>query len=658
MEIKNPLIHLALLESLKGNSIKDEIDLFLPFIAVTLSEIVGEEITPDLLQEKFTQSFGVEPPLSAIKVFMARAKKRKLLHRENNSFFQNSEQVERWKNGYYDKKDDAEASISILRKDFKQFALEHFKKVIEDSECDFLINDFIEKNISSVTSAKNFEKNQLHSKIKNTDHITASFISHIHKSKNSALDHFSRIVKGMILANYLCFADKIGSKKRYDTITVYLDTPILIGLLGFNGNQKKKSTTEFISLLKKVGIELRIFDKSLDEAEMLLSAWRDDLRRNNYKKFNTKTLELLKSQGYDPERLETEIKLLKSKLEGEGIKVEVGYRPNPKYQCDEKALEVAISSNFKESKNLEHDTICISRIYNLREGRLVNDLNQKMSIFVTSNTGLVNHANNFFSDEIPKKYIPLVVSEQWMTTMFWLKGPDIFNSLPMEQVVASAYGLLYTDDRFWNSFINKLQLLEKKGKITEEDFTFVRWDSDLLGLIHDVSVDVGEDFSESDIFEIVEKIKEKHFKEKNNEICKVREESGVEISALHKKIEEQESELGSTKQNILRVSKFIGSLISFSFCLILVGSVFWASYCNLPVDSINNQFLHDYKKSTLTITAIIVTAVFSFMGTMFGWNVITAYQWIGNKLTKILYAKLTGSNIQTSSEVINEEGGK
>ncbi|OEG04490.1 hypothetical protein BFG06_05075 [Aeromonas caviae] len=242
--------------------------------------------------------------------------------------------------------------------------------------------------------------------------------------------------------------------------------------------------------------------------------------------------------------------------------------------------------------------------------------------------------------------------------MFWLKGPDIFNSLPMEQVVASAYGLLYTDDRFWNSFINKLQLLEKKGKITEEDFTFVRWDSDLLGLIHDVSVDVGEDFSESDIFEIVEKIKEKHFKEKNNEICKVREESGVEISALHKKIEEQESELGSTKQNILRVSKFIGSLISFYFCLILVGSVFWASYCNLPVDSINNQFLHDYKKGTLTITAIIVTAVFSFMGTMFGWNVITAYQWIGNKLTKILYAKLTGSNIQTSSEVINEEGGK
>ncbi|WED78333.1 hypothetical protein [Aeromonas allosaccharophila] len=75
MESNNPLVHLALLESLKDNKISDEIDLFLPFIAVILSEIAGDEITPHLLQDKFAQSFGVEPPISAIKVFITRAKK-------------------------------------------------------------------------------------------------------------------------------------------------------------------------------------------------------------------------------------------------------------------------------------------------------------------------------------------------------------------------------------------------------------------------------------------------------------------------------------------------------------------------------------------------------------------------------------------------------
>ena len=643
MEIRSPLIHLALLESLKANRISDEIDLFLPFIAVTLSEIAGEEVTPYLLQDKFAQSFGITPPISAIQVFMTRAKKRKLLHRVNHAFFPNNEEVEKWKNGYSNKKDDIEASLEILRGDFKSFALEHFDKSIDDGECEILITEFIEKNISSVATQNRFEKSQLKSKIKNTDHVTASFISHIHKARTSTLEHFSRIVKGMVLANYLCFADKIGSKKKFDSITAYLDTPIIVGMLGFSGNQKQKSINEFISLLKKVGIELMLFDKSLDEAEMLLGAWRDDLKNKSYKKFNSKTLELLRSQGYDAERLDTEIKLLKSRIEHKGITVATAFKPNPKYQCDEKALEEAISFNFKENKNLEHDTICISRIYSLREGKLVSNLNQKMAIFVTSNSGLVNHANDFFKSEIPtKKYIPLVVSEQWMTTMFWLKSPDIFNTLPMDQIIASAYGLLYTDDKFWSAFINKLQNLETKGKVSEEDFTFVRWDSDLLNLIHDVSVDVGEDFSEQDIFEIVDKIKSKHLRDKDEEIAQIKHSSDSEIKDLMAEISNKQSELGSTKSRIQRISTIIGTLISSTSCILLISCVFWVAYNTLPIDLVNNNFIQTYKKSSLTLAAFFITSLFGFLGTMFGWNVITVYKWIKKRVTKSLYGFLLG----------------
>ena len=642
MEIRSPLLHLALLESLKANKISDEIDLFLPFIAVMLSKISDEEVTPTLLQERFTELFGITPPISAIQVFMTRAKKRKLLHKENHSFFANNEQVEKWKNGYDDKKDDIEASLAILRNDFKDFAKDSFNKNLEDEECDILMTEFIEKNISSVTTKNRFEKSQLKEKIKNTDHVTASFISFIHKEKTSTLDHFARIVKGMVLANYLCYADKIGSKKRYSSITVYIDTPIIVGLFGFSGNQKKKSINEFISLLKKAGIELKIFDKTLDEAQMLLGAWRDDLRKKNYERFNSKTLELLQAQGYDAERLDTEIKLFKSRIEKEGITVVTGYKPNPKYQCDELALESAISTNFKKTKNLQHDTICISRIYNMREGKLINDLNQTMSIFITPNTGLVNHANEFFIEEIPKKYIPLVVSEQWMTAMFWLKSSDIFNSLPMDQIVASAYGLLYTDDRFWSSFINKLQLLESKGQISEEDFTFVRWDSDLLNLIHDVSVDVGEDFSEQDVFEIVEKVKSKLIKDKDTEISELKDTKNSEIRELVGEISSRDNEINSAKLGVKKFSSTIGVAVSSIFCLLLILCVFWGVYTSLPIDSLNNTLIQTYKKSSLAVIAIVITSLFSFIGTIFGWNVITVYKWIRDKVTTSLYSLMLG----------------
>jgi hypothetical protein len=642
MEMNSPLLQLALLESLKANDVSDEIDLFLPFIAVTLSELGKLEVSPELLQEELGRSFGFKPPISAIQVFITRAKKRGLLHKENHVFIPNIEVVDKWKNGYHDKKDDITASLEILRRDFIDFAITKFDKELSADECDLLIEQFINKNISSVTDNKRYEKNELREKIKNTDHVTASFISHIHKNKTASLEHFSRFVKGMLLANYLCFADKVGQKKNYKSITVYLDTPLIVGLLGFSGSQKQNSLKEFISLLANVGINIHVFDKTIDETERLLCAWRDDLERKNYKRFNTKTLELLRYLGYDAARLDTEIKLLKSSLEKLSIEVKYGFKAKKQYQCDEIALEKAISPNFKESKNLEHDTICISRIYNMREGNLINDLSKTFTVFVTPNNGLVNLANRFFQDEIPKKVIPLIVSEQWMTTMFWLKSPDLFGSLPMDQLVSSAYGLLFTDDKFWTSFVKKLEHLEKSGKITEEDLIQVRWDSDLLNMVHDVSVDVGEDFSDEDVFEIVETIKKKHIADKELEIIELNEVKNNEISTLQKSLNDKDNKLNKTQVKHENIAKYV-SLIPALFISITLGFViFWVTLLALPSEVFPTHVKAEYQAHSITLISVVIVFMLNLLGSLFGINLITIYRGSKSFIFQKTYSFLQG----------------
>jgi hypothetical protein len=634
MEMNNPLVQLALLESLKANEIKDEIDLFLPFIAVTLSELDRLEVTPEILQKKLTESFGFIPPISAIQVFMTRAKKRGLLNKENHVFIPNMEKVDVWKNGFHEKKDDISASLQILRQEFKEFSAQKFNKQLDDSECDSLIIKFIEKNISSVTDNQRFEKAELKDKIKNTDHVTASFISHIHKNKTSSLEHFSRFVKGMLLANYLCYADKVGQKKSYESLSVYIDTPIVVGLLGFSGKQKQKSLNEFIALLKNLSVNVYIFDKTLDEAEGLLGAWKLDLQKRNYSKFNTKTLELLRQSGYDAERLETEIKLMKSSFEKLGLSVKTGFKSKERFQCDEKALKNAISPNFKNSKNLDHDTICISRIFNLREDKLIENLNQTFSVFVTPNTGLVGVANDFFKQQIPKKTIPLVVSEQWMTAMFWLKNTDVFNSLPMDQLIASAYGLLYTDDKFWASFVKKLDQLEKRGMISEADFIHVRWDSDLLNLVHDISVDVGEDFSDDDVFEIVESIKKKHLAEKEEEIAKITSDTSEKIAQLENKVCSSEKVSRSIDNHLEKLAKKISIVPAFFVSVSILGCIFWTAYSTLLSQIFQifpNLVNINYQKHSLTAVAAFVTLLFGFAGSFWGMNILTLYKLVKEK---------------------------
>ncbi|EKN6298173.1 hypothetical protein DVQ54_25310, partial [Yersinia enterocolitica] len=61
LDINSPLLHLAMLETLKRDDIRDEIDLFLPFIAVTVSEIGKATITDIDVQERLLQSFGFKP---------------------------------------------------------------------------------------------------------------------------------------------------------------------------------------------------------------------------------------------------------------------------------------------------------------------------------------------------------------------------------------------------------------------------------------------------------------------------------------------------------------------------------------------------------------------------------------------------------------------
>ncbi|MFZ4213764.1 hypothetical protein ACOZB2_20325 [Pantoea endophytica] len=644
-EINSPLLHLALLETLKRDDIQDEIDLFLTFIAVTAAEIGKPLITVEDIQEKLQKSFGFRPPLSAVKVLMARAKKRGILIRENYSFIPVHEKITEWKNGFEHKKEDVEVSLSSLKREFIRFTEVQFSKTLTEDDAEKLITHFIEVNVSSVITERTYKKMELADRIKNTNHVIASFISHIHRNQPGMLEHFNRCVKGMLLANYLFYADKVSDKKTYNGITVYLDSPIVIGLLGYSGKQAKEAYTDFLNLLKSLKISTLIFDRTLSEIEGLLYAWKSDLTRKRYERFNTKTLEWLRAQGYDPERIDTDMKLLEGNINKLGIEIKLGFKPKTQFQCDEAQLEASLGRAFHRDKNMEHDTVCVSRVHNLREGHTVKDLSQSFTVFVTPNTGLVKEANDFFRHETGRNSIPVVVSEQWMTAMFWLKKPDIYSSLPQEQLLSTAYSLLYTDDRFWDAFVSRLEHLEKRGDITQEDFLQIRWDSDLLRLVHDVSVEVGEDFSEEDVFDVVNTIKTKHEEKHRGEISalkdlaqlelnEIRDDAEQRIKSLNVEKDAAQQRLEKLEQKISKISGYIAGTIAWSISAVVVFLFSLAAVKGIP-DELQPEFMRsELLRGNLPGIALILTAVFGVISSVFGIDLAVCHRRIKGSIEK------------------------
>lgn len=629
LEIRSPLLHLALLETLKSDEIQDEIDLFLPFIAVTASEVGKQVINETDIQERLLQSFGFKPPMSAVKVLMTRARKRGLLIKENHAFIPCHEKITEWKNGFAHKQDDVRISLSSLKVEFITFTQERFGKNITEDEAEKLILRFIEINVSSVISERAYRKSELNDTIKNTDHLIASFISNIHRNQPVLLEHFSRCVKGMLLANYLFYADKATTKKSYTGITIYLDSPIVLGLLGYSGKQSKETYNDFLKLLQSLQINICIFDRTFDEIEGLLQAWKSDLSRKYYGRFNTKTLEWLRGEGYDTERLDTEIKLLDSSIARLGINVIQGFRAKKQFQCDEEALQDTISKRFSPNKNYDHDTICISRIHNLREGRIINNLNQNFCVFVTHNIPLQKLAYDFFKEEIGRDSIPLVVSEQWMTAMFWLKRPDIYGNLPKEQLLSTAYSLLYTDDKFWNAFLVRFEGLQKRGGISEDDFLRIRWDSDLLRVVHRVSVDVGEDFSEEDIFDVVATINKKHSEKHDTEMEVLRTEHHENIKIIKNEAEQQvrlaaegkadaQIKLDLLEQRVKKISTVLSKIVAWGITTLFVMALTFTGLKGIP-EEIQPDFLKsELLQGSVLYVSGVLTLVLGLLGSAFG----------------------------------------
>jgi len=578
IEKNSPLVNISLLESLQGEKKSDELDLFIPFLADILDDLNTETIDKSELQNAFNERFKIVTPLGALNSLLIRAKNLGLLIKDNKQFFVQFSKVHELTKQSKLKKNEIKNSINSIVECLITYAKEEFGEDITYEFGEESLYSFIRTHISIFTENIDGSIPETKTKIKNKQYLLASFIKYIHQQKKSLIPDITRIVKGTLLANYLTFADKNSQKTKFNNITIYLDTPIIIGLLGWDGPTRKKSLHEFIDLIVGLNANIKIFDVTAREIRGIFSFWTDTLQNKRYHLLHEMTRQLFNSRGVTPEQINTESVLLESNLNEFGIEVDNNFVLNENFCCDENKLEKFLRRvGFKRTS---HDITCISRVFNSRAGKSINSLNEKFSTFITPNKSIENVSNRFFKNEIDKNSIQIVASEKWLATFLWLKHPEHFASLPFDMLLTDAYTALNSDDVFWNSFLKRFKELKKKGNITEDDFNLVRWNNSLFNMVQHASVLAGDDIAEDDIYAIVEEIKSKQVAEKNAEIELKNNELGL-----------VKTEFNHTSQRIKKVINIfthsISSIIAIAYAwLWSVGTYYFGPSIN-AIDKLN-----------------------------------------------------------------------
>ena len=618
MEFTSPLINLAILETLKSNDVSDDIDLFLPIVAVAISGIEEIPFSAESVQSSLKEMFGFDVPIAAVQIILARAKKRKLIKIENHAYLPCSDVIEQWRDNYDNNRYDIESSLRRLRESFVGFVLNKYHKEIDEKYADTVLYDYLIKNVTTVTEIAKVKRSGFDLSIKNKGHLVADFIVHLFSNDKVLWSDLERVVRGTILANYMTYADRVSSKTSYKNISVYLDTPVVLGLLGFSGPMKQKMFVELVELLDSLSIGLLVFDITIKEIEGILYAWKMDLESRNYARFNPKTLELLRHNGIDAARIETLITLLESDLEKHNISISRGFNIAVRHHCDQTGLEAKIKHEYK-GKYVDpvHDATAVARVHNQRRSEKIKDFNSQFSLFVTTNMALSDITCNFFPEN--NGSIPFVVTDKWLTTAFWLKHPDTYKNLPTDLLVSTAYSTVYADDAFWSSFVGRLESLAKRNEISHEDFVLVRYDSNILTRVHEESVDKGLEFTDKDVFDLIDEVTQRHKHDGERKI----QEVVSDRDNLSKELLELKSSL---RRKAEKKAKFWSFLISAVLLLSIGYSIVYFLPDNLGLNGTTGS------SSVLSMKTILLTIAYVAVSAASLYGVKPIHEWIFPRL--------------------------
>ena len=182
---------------------------------------------------------------------------------------------------------------------------------------------------------------------------------------------------------------------------LYLDTPIVLKLIGTDGADQEEVFSSFVSDLRKRGANLWIFDHSKEEAMRLLEGAQDRLMSQSFDLSRASRVALFfRQSGFSESEIQRFILRVGGTLDRLGIKVfdRHQYLKDRPHQIDEVRLQEIIERSYSRSENgsrgdgtpdtILKDVASVAAVYRLRSGRSPRLLREAEHVFVTTNNTL------------------------------------------------------------------------------------------------------------------------------------------------------------------------------------------------------------------------------------------------------------------------------
>lgn len=454
----------------------DILDNYVPLVHETLDKMSADVFSVDEFKAKFVEIAEFKIPTGAVLSLLKRATdKYQLLEKQPHGIYKI--QRERIKSSNFSAVRDAEQRRynGLVQKFVNYCKNEHNIEIESENASKYFfeilydIAPLLFVNLSEADNIKaaHSDKNKF---------LVSKFVAYSNKCDQESFESILSFVRGSMLTETFYYSQNTTdiTSKPLKNVVVYFDTQFLVRVLGFSQLELCIPCEELLEMLRDMRVKTRCFRNTLDELHGIFFAALNQLDQYGRLKPNkpSDVFDYINQNAIRPSDLLILMNSLEEKLNDKGIFVEEKPDIINVFSLDETALSEKLASVFEHQseKARTHDVACLQAIFQLREGRKQDYLDRCQAIFITTNAQLARLSTLFFNEQYGHSNAPVCMGDHVFTSLVWMKSVKKTADLPKDRLVANCYSALLPSDSLWSEYIDEVNRLKDKGKISEHDY--------------------------------------------------------------------------------------------------------------------------------------------------------------------------------------------
>lgn len=662
--LSRTVVSLAILKANWDFQRHDFVDNFIPFFVHLIRLKEYKVIKIEEVQRDFASEFGLLLSYHAAISISNKAIKKGVLKKEAGEYKPIFDRIKQ--NNFSKVSGELDRKLNNIVDLFIKFAEKEHAVILGKDKAELALLSFLKQHDASLLFAA--EKSSLLPSIKSKKsdiYLISDFIKHAYESNATAFNFLLDVSVGHIMASTILYEDFSNYVCNFKGMRCYLDTAIILRLIGAEGRERQKPYEEFIKSLLSVGAKIFVFEHTYDETTEILEnclKWIDNPQFDPT--HAGKTLLYFTSSSYTVSDVEDFIVRVPEKLKSFSIErvSKPSYNTLKSFQIDEDSLKAHIIQKYKEGNPnldeyekegaIQRDIDTIASIYRLRGNKVPKSLKDASHVFVTTNSGLARAAGLYKREVSSSLAIPACLTDVFVGTIIWLEKPKKFIEINTKRLVSEAYAALLPNEQLIRTYLLEIKKLKQRDDITDKEYFLLRSSRVALNLLESHTLNDPESFNENMPHEILKEIEENIRLQESQRY----EEDRLKHESTEKELNNMKDDLRITKLKLAehkgRIEKTAHKL-SRSIAYILFSLLSGAIVRGAIASILELPFLAETMKKYASVSSFsqvwiamcfLIFFIFSIISVIFGRSLINFVEWIAARLKIYILIILGGKS--------------